>query len=355
MCGDKACSECGRDPAVHGCAICEREMCATCRVDTLCQACSQLAPATGEQKTDLPQELALAGASVLIGSDTDATTILFDRGGAVEQAVIRDGSVDGWVAFDRSVIDDAYKLRLSASRELGTQVVPVVELLDPEVSIEGPHLTVDSRRTFRPTWSVNTLDASGRGAECFDNPDEDLAHAVTSTFPTLTRLPNAVTEAPSRVVSATASVRQPSTAELKLRWERAGRDLAVTPSGVCVRMIKGPEVRETRVDWADPQTTPCWVSQDWDPVPTVRAQAATEDIEVVVVGMASLLALGVRLHNHADWYVISASPLASAATTLARSMGLGDADNVGVFTDPTQISLSTVTNAAERSLSVRPT
>jgi hypothetical protein len=354
MCGDKACSKCGRDPEVYGCGLCDREMCAACRVDNLCPACSQLAPATHEQKAHLPEELALTGATVLTGTDKDATTVLIDRGSAVEQAVVRGGSIDGWVAFGRSAIDDAYTLRLAASRHLATQVVPLVKLLDPEVSIEGPHLTMQSRRTYHPVWSVDALDVSGRGEASFDTPDHDLARAVCDLFPPVTRLPHAVPEVPSQARNAFPSINRPQTAELEVRWERAGHDLTITPSGMCARTIEGSEAHEIQVDWIGTDATPDWTAEDWGPVPAVRAQAATNDVEAVIVGMASLIALGVRLQNRSHWYVISASPHASAATTLARSMGLSDADNVGTFVDPKTIMLSAVSNATDRSLSVHP-
>jgi superfamily II DNA or RNA helicase len=355
VCGDRACSDCGRDPEVCGCAICDREMCAACRVSELCPACSQLAPATDEQKNDLPQELVLAGTSVLIGSDTDATTILIDRGGSVERAVVRQGSVDGWVAFGRNVIDDAYRLRLAASRELGTQVVPVADVLDTDMPIDAPHFAVESKRSYHPMWSVDTLDVAGSGAESYDAPSDDLAHVLAGAFPALTRLPQAVTEEPSQVLSAIGTINQPLVDRLEMRWERSGKDLAITASGLRIRTIEGSEVHETQIEWVDPHTPPKWVSGDWEPLPNVRAQAAAEGAQVVIVGIASLLALGVRLHERCDWYVISASPQATAATLLARSMALGDADDVGIFTDPTRISLSAVTNAAKSSLSVRPT
>ena len=127
--------------------------------------------------------------------------------------------------------------------------------------------------------------------------------------------------------------------------------LMITPSGLRIRTIEGSKARETQIDWVD-NRTPDWITEDWDPSPVVRAQAVTNDVEAVIVGMASLLALGIRLNNRSYWYVISASPQAGAATTLARSMGLGDADNVGFFTDPKQITLSTVSNATDKSLSV---
>ena len=92
MCGDKACSECGRDPEVSACAICDREMCSTCRVDELCPACQSTR--SGDRRAGEDQftkELALAGAAVLTGFDTDATTVLLDRGSAIEQVVIGAG------------------------------------------------------------------------------------------------------------------------------------------------------------------------------------------------------------------------------------------------------------------------
>ena len=302
----------------------------------------------------LPKELALAGATVLTGTDTDGTTVLIDRGGAVEQAVVRDGSIDGWVAFGRNAIDDMYRLRLAASQHLATQVVPVVKLLEPEVSLEDPHLNIESMRTYHPVWSIEALGVSGRGETSFETPVNDLASGVMNSFPNVRQLPHALPELPGRVRNAFESSNMPATAELEVRWERGGQDLTITPNGLRTRTIAGSETRETRFDWVQTDASPSWVAEDWEPAPAVRAQAATDDVEAVVVGMASLLAIGIRLHIRSHWYVISASSHASAATFLARRMGLGDADNVGAFTDPKQVKLSAVSNATDASLSVRP-
>jgi len=58
--------------------------------------------------------------------------------------------------------------------------------------------------------------------------------------------------------------------------------------------------------------------------------------------------------NQSEWYTILASPRAAAATALARSMGVGDADEVSSFTAPNDIALSSVSNATAVSLSVSP-
>jgi hypothetical protein len=160
LCGDRACGECGRDPEVHCCAICNREMCSACRVSDLCPACDGLAPATQDRVERLPRKLALIGAAVLIGSDADAMTVLIDRGDAVEQAVIRGESIEKWTAFGRNFIDDAYRLRLSASPVVGAQIVPVSEPVSPEPPIDAPHLTVDSHRSYRALWFVDPLGLS---------------------------------------------------------------------------------------------------------------------------------------------------------------------------------------------------
>lgn len=148
LCNDAACAECGRDPEVQACRICDRNMCGSCRVNLLCQACDGMSPATGEQLRGLPIDLALQGAAALIGSDADATTVLINRGEALEQAVLRAGAVDRWVAFGRKTIDDAYRLRLAASREWHKQVSLRIENLHRELPIGTPHLLVQSQRYF---------------------------------------------------------------------------------------------------------------------------------------------------------------------------------------------------------------
>jgi hypothetical protein len=139
-----------------------------------------------------------------------------------------------------------------------------------------------------------------------------------------------------------------------MRWHLAGHDVAIASSGIINRTIEGSEVSDGLVDWAETRSTPAWVTDDWEPVPRVHAHAATADVEAVVVNMASLLALGVRVRGEAKWYTIAASPQAPAATALARWMDLGDADNIGAFTEPQLIKHSSILNAKDVSLSVRP-
>jgi superfamily II DNA or RNA helicase len=354
VCDDRACPDCGRDPQVLVCSICDRTVCANCRTGELCCACDQLAPAAENQLGTLPAELAGAGAVVLIGSDKDATTVLLNRGGAVEQAVIRNGSVDRWVAFGRTALDSAYRLRLSASRALNMQVIPVLEVPGADTPIDVPHLVVHSKRMFCPAWSVTELDASGRSAAPLDAAEGDLVQLVADEFPAATQLPTALAATPTHVERAITPLRQPPTANLAIWWHRFGDDVAITADGIIERTIDGSTVGETVTAWTQHDTAPTWVTDAWNPPPAVPAFAVADTAEAAVVSIASLVALGVRVGGQSTWYTISPSPQAAAVTALARWMGVGDADEVGAFTDPTKVRLSTVTNATSFRRSVRP-
>lgn len=354
ICGDGACSECGRDPQVQACPICDREMCSTCRVGELCPACSRLAPATESELRALPPELAAAGAAALTGCDDNATTVLLNRGDAIEQAVLRNGSIDRWIAFGPNGVDGVYRLRLSVSRALNAQVIPVTELLEAETPIDAPHVVVKSERAFYPTWSVPELNVSGRSTRSVTAPDIDLTRMVASEFPAVTELPSAVSTMPAEIERAVASMQAPHTVALEMQWDRVGHDVAITVSGLSDRTIKGSAVEETVIPWAETGAPPAWVTDAWSPAPAVRVYAATDSIEAAVVGMASSLALGVHLNGGSEWYTISSSLQAPAATTLARWLGLGDADEVSAFTDPRDVLLSSVTNAKDVSVNLRP-
>lgn len=354
LCGDHACAECGRDPEVRGCQVCGRTMCANCRTDDLCPACVALTPATETQVRDLPPELALSGAMVLIGSDVNATSIVLDRGEAIEHALVRDGSVTRWVAFDRAEIDDAYRLRLSASAAVKAQVVPVTVSLGPEPKIAEPHLLLNSQRSYRPLWFADTLGLSGRAEATFGTPVNDLTNAIGDAFPTMKKTPEPVAELPRRVADMAASAPRPESCELRLEWRRTGSDLAVVASGLRMRTLDGSEVSETEIGWASGEDAPDWVRNSWAPAPMLHARVAAGNTEVAVVGIASALALGVHEEDDTFWHVIVASPQACAASALARSMGLGDADFVGTCTDPTRLRLSIVANAVDTELQVHP-
>ena len=354
VCNDRACPDCGRDPEVLVCSICDRTVCASCRTGELCCACYQLAPAAENQLSTLPAELASAGAAVLIGSDNDATTVLLNRGGAVERAVIRNGLVDRWVAFGRNAIDSAYRLRLSASRALNIQVIPVLEVPDADTPIDAPHLVLQSKRVFRPTWSVSELDASGRSAARLDAAEGDLAQLVADEFPAATKLPTPVTATPTHVERILASTPQPHVARLAMSWHRVGEDVAITAEGITERTIDGSTVGVTVSAWTEPDPPPAWVTDTWNPPPAVAGFAVSDTAEAAVISIASLVALGIRVGEQSTWYIISPSPQAAVVTALARRMGVGDADEVGAFTDKTKVRHSTVTNATSFQRSVVP-
>ncbi|WP_299557860.1 SNF2-related protein [uncultured Mycolicibacterium sp.] len=354
LCGDHACPECGRDPGIAACPMCDRAMCGSCRVGDICPACSRLAPATDDERRSLPDDLAIEGATLLLASDDDATVVLIDRGGAREQAIVRDGAIARWVAFERPRIDSRYRLRLAAGRTLNTQVVPTIDPLGPEPPRPAARIPVRSERSFRPAWSAAPLGVSGRGNQGRPTPDDDLAAAVAAEFPPLPSCPEPVLDTPAALRPVLATLDQPSPTPLVIRWDRVGSDIAVVPAGISVVTIDGSAERETIAEWQNPDRPVEWVSQSWNPVPTVRKIAVVDDVEAVLVSMGALVALGLHTSTGTDWYVVAASTHAPEATLLSRSMGLPDADALGRFTDPRRIRLSAVENATVTHCDVVP-
>lgn len=354
LCGDKACQDCGRDPEVGPCRICARAMCLSCRAGDLCPACAELRPAVGEELNGLPRDLAIIGAAVLIGSDANATTVLLDRGSAVEQVVIQDGSIKRWVAFGRDDVDSVYRLRIAASRERGLQVLPVAEPPVAETSIASPHIMIHTERTFYPGWGLRDGEAGARSSSGHRTPVADLAQLLTEEFPRLTLIPTAIAQTPPDARHALSLTHQPHTDELRMRWDWTGREIAITNSGIVDRHIDCSELTESLIPWVETATLPSWVSAEWNPVPGLKAVASTESVEAAVVEIASLLALGIRFGESTDWYTISLSSEAPTATALARWAGAIDVDEVGAFTNPNQILRSSVLNAKDVALRVTP-
>lgn len=357
VCDDHACSDCGRDPEVASCELCRRTACGACRIGSLCRACSGLQPATEHEKKSLPAVLATIGASVLIGRDADATLVLLSRGGgATELAVVRNETVAEWSAFGRNTIDAHYQLRLTASAEYRTQVTPVVELLEREAALPDPHIMVETERAFFATWSSPELRVVERSATAFGGPHEDLTSLIVAEFPVALQLPKAVPSIPAAAAQILAAVEETTPTSLFLRWDRRGHDVAITPAGIVEVTLEGATARRQIATWSGDNTNlPPWVASAWDPKPRVRALASGHYAEAALLELASLCVLGVRRTDHADWYTIRPAENAAAATALSRSMGLGDADGVSLFTDPAQLRLSTVTNAAATpSLKVEP-
>ena len=350
-CRAQACEQCGSDPQVIGCAMCDRPMCSSCRVEDLCSSCSQLTPATDTQFANFPAELALAGAAVFVADDDDAMVLYVNRGEIFERATLRNGATDDWVTYGARESDVAYRLRLGASRSFGVQVSPVHRNLEPETAVNLPHIEIYKEDTFLPVWAIAKLGLSGVGIRSTDTSSNPF-DALLAAFQSSGRVPTPVPAVPLWVTRAFGSTPVPEAAELVVRWRRAVRDIAVTTSGILSRSLVGDEVTESVSEWTATDHVPGWVTDAWDPVPTVLRHAVAEDAEAVVVGMAQLLALGVHHRDETRWFTIGASPDAPAATMLTRWLGLGDADQVGSFTDPKTLRFSGVLNAANSALSL---
>ncbi|BBX27445.1 DEAD/DEAH box helicase [Mycolicibacterium alvei] len=348
LCNNLACSDCGRDPQVSSCPVCKRNTCGACRVGEVCPACSDLHVATRQEMEGLPVELAAVGASVLIGTDADATVVVMTRGGAAEQALIRHGSIAQWFAFGRNMIDFDYRLRLAASAKYRTQMVPIHEVLVPETALPDPHLVLETERTFHATWSSSELQVAERSATVFTRPDQNLASLAVDELPSAATLPDTIPRTPPAVAQILKGLQEPTATSLRLRWERHGHDVAITPAGILEVTVDGSGAHRQMAAWSRGHhaALPTWVAEAWQPAPRLYAYAIGQHAEAAIFGLASLRVLGVRRAAQVDWYVIRPSENAAAATALSRSMGLGDADGVSAFTDPAKLRLSTVTNAA---------
>jgi superfamily II DNA or RNA helicase len=353
LCGDAACADCGRDPQVHSCAICARSVCSNCLHLNTCPTCSSLAPASDELLGNLPSDLAAAGAKVHAASDADATTVLINRGGPIEQAVLRHGVIERWVSFDRSEIDAAYALRIAASRKLSRQVIPIARNADPEPPLLTNYQLIASQRSFRAEWDAPELDEGGQADAVFAKTDGDLNQAVLAAFPASNRLPETMASMPEEVLYKATLMPDAQTTPLGLRWRRVGYDVYLTGSGLTQREHGGRVLAESHLTWSGDVDLP-WVAEDWLPLPAIRASASVGSVNAVVVSMASLLAVGIRHDGKTKWYSVVSSPNAPAATTLARAAGLSDADEVSAYTDPAKIHRSTVLNATDAALTVDP-
>lgn len=354
LCDDRACRDCGRDPGVASCPSCERTVCSSCRVGDICPACSTLCRPTEHDMDSLPSELGAAGASMLVGTDADATVVFLNRGDASERALVRNGTVSDWHAFGQQSINTLYRLRIVTSRCYAAQMVPSVEPLVPEPPLPEPHLVVEDVRTFRTAWSAPELLISGIGRQLEDAAGE-LSALVVDEFPPCTLIPQAVPHIPPAVAEILKRCPAPSTSELKLRWERRGHVAAITKTGI-VETTFEDSITQVVASWEQESTElPPWVSDAWNPVPHMRSGAVSRHVEAAIVELASLRVLGVRHADKIDWFVVRASENAVAATALARSMSLGDADGVAIYTNPGKLNLSHVKNATStRTIRVDP-
>lgn len=354
-CGSCACGYCGRDPLVAACEMCLRLMCSNCRSGEVCRPCSQLSEANQEQIQELPKELAIAGASVWAASDNDAIVAYINRGQILERAVVRHGSLADWTVFGVHQISPGYKLRLVASRALGTQVVPVAERLNSDTNIAVPHIPLASDRAYRLAWAAPDVGANGVSTRALENPDSDPFSLLIDEFPSLERLPHPEIGMPALIKRLANAIPTPIMQKLKVQWIPAFRDVFLTDRGIETRTLLGKEASEETADWIDSSGAVDWVTHAWSPAPNILLYARSGETEAAVVGLGLLRSLGIKTADAVRWYEIVRSDESPAATTLARWLGLGDADQLGSATVPSAIRLSVVSNAAAGSAyEIRP-
>lgn len=344
-CGNRACTECGRDPQVVGCAMCTRTMCADCRPDA-CKACTQLAIPTQKQLEAIPEALAASGASLMVGSDDDAMVVFINRGEKSERAILRNGSVADWTAFGVSRISNAYKLRIATARSLAVQIIPVEESLEIDANITQPHIKIDADRSFRVGWAVPDLEVQGISRSEYPNLDVDPMSVVVEEFPPVVDLlPKPQPETPLRIKKLLGQMASPNLHVLKVHWIPGFRDVVLTELGILTRIQLRDEVSELIASWNESSGSLSWVSEDWTPVPNVLLHARSEDAEAAVVGIGLMLALGITCQGETRWFEIRRSDDAAGATALSRWLGLGDVDQIGNFTDPASLRFSSILNA----------
>src|SRR6185312_11051280 len=133
-------------------------------------------------------------------------------------------------------------------------------------------------------------------------PDVDPITLLLPAFPGMQRLPQAVNQLPARVEHLLNGAPRPHTSNLTLRWQAAGSETALIATGIIIRTFRDDTVEHTHVPWADvPETIPSWVAADWNPAPRIRAYTSGDGVEAAVIGLASLLAVGVRIGEESRW------------------------------------------------------
>ena len=230
------------------------DLCSACRVDELCPACGQLAPATHEQRTNLPKELALAGAAVLTGTDTDATrscstaeTRLSRRSSEM------DLSTDGLRLADPPLTTRTCCVFRPADNSV-RRLFQSSNSLRRRCRLRNRVLLLNRGAPITPCGR-SMLSACRAAANLVRYTGPRSRSAVGDSFPPVRRLPHAVPEGPSQVRNALPSMNTPPTAELEVRWERAGQDLTMTPSGHSTRTIEGSGAHATPSTGSIPTNT----------------------------------------------------------------------------------------------------
>jgi superfamily II DNA or RNA helicase len=344
-CGGGACDCCGRDPRVVACTMCLRLMCTGCRSGEVCRPCDQLTEANQDQLDSLPEQLAIAGASVWAASDNDALVAYINRGQVLERAVVRHGSLADWTIFGVHEISPGYKARLAASRAFGAQVVPLQVPLETVSSFDAPHISLVAERNYRLEWVAPDLGVTGISTRVVESPNGDPIPFILDEFPAGERLPHPTAETPAPIRRLMNAIPSPDMKTLRIRWVPSFRDVVLTDLGIETRTLLGDDVANSTASWVDSSGAVDWVTQAWSPVPDVLLYARSSEAEAAVVGLGLLRALGVRTEGAVHWYEILRSDDAPAATMLARWLSLGDADQIGAVTAPSDVRLSRVSNA----------
>lgn len=355
-CSDVACGECGRDPSVAPCPVCQRLVCEGCRASgSTCRACAKLRRLSPGQVALLPDVVAARGAAVWRGSDGIADVLVIATTRRLESAVLTGQAIHHWYSYRPSSSLDHLTLELAASASLGYQATCVPKSTEQVDNVRSA-LRVRYAKRFRATWRCPLLDREGHSPTTHATPTGEQLHLdVLDLFGRASAdLPEQ--RAPSEAIERFAIDELPEALVLEISWVEVIDEVALVAGGLVHRQRDVDERSDDLEEWAMPDLSPpTWVTRRWGQLSHVVAGVAVADTEATLISIADLHIVGVFDGVGAHWFALNNHLDAVGASWLASQHQLPAVHRIGRWTDPAAILITDLRNATTVAHHVRPT
>lgn len=314
-CGDRACAGCSRRLETTDCALCGRQTCSACLgAGDACATCERLEPATDDEIAALPDILAAAGLTVLVGHDEGSTVAVLLGRHRSEVVVLRDGLLLRWetsVAEPRPLTE----VRLAAARRCGIGDVAVVAVGGPPCPVPDDVLVVHREDRTELLWEVTTAagrqcgNATALHGRKVDRPFVDLYADLAAAMTVATdhgRVPAPATSARPRLEAMRSGhVARPEPATVTVSRRSITDVVFLGPAGMYRRSNADGTVDGQLARWDLPEGDVDWALQGWAPRPDVVAVAGVGDFSAAVGAVGRHALLSVRRPDRTVWSPIS--------------------------------------------------
>lgn len=360
-CSDRSCKQCGRGLRVSTCGLCSRTICSSCQVGEMCQTCSQLSSArqaSDAERASLPAALAARGLQIRVSSDEQATILLLAGAERREVAVIINGEIVLWEAFD-GMSNALRTLKVGVAQRFDAFGDATVRSLDRSLSLALPRsalsLLDEQRLEFR--WEIQDVVArhvaGSKNAPQVDSSavDENLVEQLVKVLGLegvsvasranvagfgVDRSPNSGIQ---KLIDSLANGRSVATGEILIEQFCELHQIWLTGSALRERVAGNDGVVNQDDGWHEGPAD--WATNSWKPEPIVVEVAEVSGASTALMKVGGAVVLGVSLndstHTEPTYFGISGEAGEFEGILLGELIGDGQPLDVTEVADPARL------------------